>query len=617
MSRLTVIPLLSTTIFYMILRGPLLLRLEEGSYHILDFALQVMMGYMLFSISRTTSRFLLIQLISMYVLYVGHSLKISLLGGPITPYDIQSSGSLFLILKEMNVLYLVIPFVILIALIILFFINLRIRNIATPFVFSASMIFAGTMIFSPAIILNPLDKLFGNIPWDQRANYQKRGATVYLIQEGARYFVNRPSIPRSQVVNAALEEVHLDHSEPMLSMAENESELKPRNIHIIVLESFWDPSILKKANLSRDPLSPEFRQLWEAGGKSWAMSPTFGGYTANAEFEILCGHPANLLNGVMFENGLKNDAPCLPALLSEHDYQTFASHPNTPVFWNRMYAYRRLGFETFYSRKDFEKDDMNGPFLSDASLFRQVSTKINNQSFSKYKLNYIVTITGHNNLSPAGYLWYPLNDRRPQIIKTNSKINEVQSYVNSVQYSSQEVVRFVEDILKDDPDAIIAITGDHLPILGENFSAYVESEILASSLSEFTTDMYLTLVRTPLIIIDGQNGPLNVGVINMYEIPYVILRLINFTESTPMDFFTPDNDLKVRVLEGQNLVVHPDHQAELCRSGLENDTCAYVKKWNENVKILSTDILLGKQYSLKRSLSPPNSSPALHTAGMP
>jgi phosphoglycerol transferase MdoB-like AlkP superfamily enzyme len=618
MSRPRVIPLVSTTIFYSILRGPLLLRLgEETAYHILDFVLQVIIGYLLFCISKTTSKFLLIQLFLMYVLYVGHAVKNALLGGPITPDDVYSAMALLLYLKDVNILYVVIPLLILLGMIVTLCLNLKINATTTPLVFSVVAVFVGTLVFTPTVILNPLDHLFGNFPWDQRANYVKRGGTVYLIQETARYFMNRPTIPEPEMVHTATEEMSSDHTKPIKLINKIEPELKPRNIYIILLESFWDPKILKNAHLTGDPLSPEFRQLWEAGGPSWAMSPVFGGHTANSEFEVLCGHPSNLLEGVVFENGIKNDAPCLPALLSQHGYETIASHPNVPVFWNRMHAYRRLGFETHYSREDFELDDLNGPFLSDESLFRQVSDKMSGHSSENPKLNHILTISGHNSLSISDDRWFALNDKRPLIIKSNSAIEMIESYVNSIRYTSQEVVDFTEDILKDDPDAIIVITGDHLPILGENFAAYVESEILASSLSDFTTDMYFTLVRTPLIMIDGKNGPLNVGVINMYEIPHVILRLINFTESTPMDFFIPDDNLKVRVLEGQNLVVHPDHQAELCRSGLENDTCAYVKRWNENVKILSTDILLGSQHSLKPSPSPLNGPPVLHTAGMP
>ena len=45
------------------------------------------------------------------------------------------------------------------------------------------------------------------------------------------------------------------------------------------------------------------------------MSPVFGGGTANAEFEVLCGIPI-IDAGVTFLRGMKNEElPCLPTLL--------------------------------------------------------------------------------------------------------------------------------------------------------------------------------------------------------------------------------------------------------------------------------------------------------------
>ncbi|MCU0935732.1 MAG: LTA synthase family protein, partial [Gammaproteobacteria bacterium] len=117
-------------------------------------------------------------------------------------------------------------------------------------------------------------------------------------------------------------------------------------MHLIVLESFWDAQLLGAAGLSEDPMDPRFRLLWEAGGSSRALSPVFGVYTANAEFEVLCGFPVRD-EAVVFETRLRRDAPCLPRHLAQAGYVTVASHPNVAAFWNRVHAYRRifLGYE--------------------------------------------------------------------------------------------------------------------------------------------------------------------------------------------------------------------------------------------------------------------------------
>lgn len=93
----------------------------------------------------------------------------------------------------------------------------------------------------------------------------------------------------------------------------------PQHVQLFAFIPFWAdhglyPSVVEKAHLSRDPLAAEFRALWEEAGLSTALSPVFGGDTANAEFEVLCGFPV-LDTGVKFERRLTNDVPCLPRIL--------------------------------------------------------------------------------------------------------------------------------------------------------------------------------------------------------------------------------------------------------------------------------------------------------------
>ena len=147
----------------------------------------------------------------------------------------------------------------------------------------------------------------------------------------------------------------------------------------IFISCYWNhfgmPVGLKKAHYNQNPLSPEFRKLWKSAGYSQALSPVFGGYTANSEFEVLCGFPVTKDN-VKFERQLINEVPCLPHILADKGYRTVVSHPNVPVFWNRVNAYRNIGFQNYWAKDDFVLDDMNREFLADSSLYRQVLEKI-------------------------------------------------------------------------------------------------------------------------------------------------------------------------------------------------------------------------------------------------
>ena len=62
------------------------------------------------------------------------------------------------------------------------------------------------------------------------------------------------------------------------------------NVHLIVLESFLDPTLFRNVVFSTSPVHPEFAGLF-AGNEGTVRSAVFGGRTCQAEFEALCGLP--------------------------------------------------------------------------------------------------------------------------------------------------------------------------------------------------------------------------------------------------------------------------------------------------------------------------------------
>jgi hypothetical protein len=349
---------------------------------------------------------------------------------------------------------------------------------------------------------------------------------------------------------------------------------------------------MKKAGYDQDPVSPAFRRLWKQAGYSTAMSPVFGGYTANAEFEILCGFPV-VEDNVKFERQLLNDVPCLPHLLAAQGYRSVVSHPNVPVFWNRVNAYRRMGFQTYWSKPDFRLDDMNRNFLSDASLYRQVLEKIPEPAdASQPLLNYIVTYFGHWN--------YPLNEVRPNVISATSTVEEVSTYANTIYYKSQELMSFLEQLQERDPEGIIVLFGDHLPFMGENFAGYVDSAVLTPRRSDFTADMFRFYVSTPLIIIDGRRGPLKTGDIPIYEIPGLLLELLHLKGPVIMDYTRPPDGMRVRPLPGLHIDVMADGSIEICKEPPYTAPCQTSARWLKDVLIVNDDLFIGRQFTRRQ-----------------
>lgn len=556
----------------------------------LDLGGALLLGLVLYAIARRFSLFALLLGILLGLFYLGNAAKIAFLGAPTLPDDAYALPALIEILQPAARALVVLPPLLILGLLIVNFRASRSAAIAGALVVAL----AGVILFAPQRVTAMLDPLTGYVEWDQAQTYRLRGPIVHVLQETARFVADRPVAPDAATVATAYAN-RLAVVEPATTDA-----FQPRNIHVIVEESFWDAALLTEAGIAEDPLGPELRALWDAGGGASALSPTFGGQTANAEFEFLCGFPV-LERAVKFEREFSNAAPCLPDILRQLGYRTVASHPNTPAFWNRTNAYRRAGFETYWAAPDFELDDLVGPFLSDASLFRQLDQKIADGADDRPLFNYVMTFQGH---------WvYDLNDRYPEIIPTTSAASEVAPYVSTVRHKSLALMAQLEKILAEDPEAIVVIFGDHPPFLGQHFAAYVESGLLVPEEGRFDAPMLQTYAATPLIVIDGWRGPVPLEQdLPIYALPRLLLDMIGYRETTSMDLTRQPEGLVVRPIKDRTLVL-TDGMPLLCLADSSDDVCRDAQAWLADVTVLADDLFMGDQHVT--GMLPPVTAPTI------
>jgi phosphoglycerol transferase MdoB-like AlkP superfamily enzyme len=389
-----------------------------------DLFLQVVLAYILFVLFQRRWAFIVFQALIVGFFFLGHATKVSFHGVPLSPDDMYAISDLFWILEKWQRTVMVLYGVSLLFLII---IGTHRRRIAYCVLISVA---AGFFINQKAVSLTyfHLVKNYDISVWDMRGNLVNHGATLHSLLETLRYASDSRKPPTANEVNEALTSLEKMRIHTTKFPLDGDFSGRMRNIHIILLESFWDVSQLSGAKFSRSPFDATFLELWKRTGYSKCMTPVYGGYTANSEFEALAGFPVDE-NGVRFERGLRNDIPAVPRLLSDRGYKTVASHPNVAGFWNRTNAYRRIGFQTYWSIDHFDLNDMNNGQLSDESLYFHVLKKIDPILESgKPLLNYIVTYTGH--------IPYILNSKRPHLIQTESKLDVVENYANTIYYKS-------------------------------------------------------------------------------------------------------------------------------------------------------------------------------------
>ena len=313
-----------------------------------------------------------------------------------------------------------------------------------------------------------------------------------------------------------------------------------------------------------------------------------------------------------FEGWLRNDAPCLPRHLAGAGYHTIAAHPNYAAFWNRVNSYRRIGFDEYWSQNDFDMDDMNRVFLSDQSLYRQVWQKLQEMPRKgESRLTYIVTFFGH--------LDYPLSASRPEVIDVGVDKKMLKAYVNQMYYKSRELMDFIEVLQAEDPEAIVAIFGDHLPFLGANHDNFVQQGLFPRSRADFNAEMFKSYVTTPLIILNGKKGPVKAGSLPMYQLPEYILKLLGDKNKSFLSVAAHRDLQAVRPLAGLSLLLPDNEEPTLCKQEdvASNNRCQKVLASSRQLTIIRDDLFTASQFSLQNPSLTRNKSPRNVSALIP
>jgi len=291
------------------------------------------------------------------------------------------------------------------------------------------------------------------------------------------------------------------------------------NIHLIILESFLDPSLFKDLEFSRPPISRRLQRIMGDQG-SIVISPVFGGNTAQAEFEALCGAPALAhFSSIEFNLFSGSNARCLPDTLRESGYLTIASNAFRPDFFNEETAYRGLGFseinfpKQYYSGKTYLSNNSDNYFMFDSDLYSQNLDHLRQQlKRGRPVFNYVLGIYGHHP--------HTLGNQRKPLVELRPKRNQpagplLRNAVTQALYRTRALASYLEQLIELDPESIIIVFGDHLPVLDGGVTTYHQFNYLGNGAYRRVRG-YIIEKGTPHRYTD----------IHEYEIPQLILSFV-------------------------------------------------------------------------------------------
>jgi hypothetical protein len=192
--------------------------------------------------------------------------------------------------------------------------------------------------------------------------------------------------------------------------------------------------------------------------------PTFGGLTANAEFEILTGTPMAFLptGAIPFQQYLRHAQPnALPHLFRRAGYRAVALHPFHRSFWNRDEAFRLLGFERFVAIDDL-KLPPGPPYVRDAAIIEPIVALVTESE--RPLLLFVTTMENHGPWFDRRYATPVVGVRSAPGDWTATARDALATYAQGVRHGD-EFLRDLTARFAGRDDVVVAMLGDHQPTI--------------------------------------------------------------------------------------------------------------------------------------------------------
>lgn len=310
-------------------------------------------------------------------------------------------------------------------------------------------------------------------------NYQNHGFLFTLVNRTGEIKVKRP------------EEYNKEFVESLLALKEDvqQEEVKP-NIIMVMSEAFFDINELPNIELSENPIK-NFLSYQKEGIKGDIITPVFGGYTCQTEYEVLTGHSTDFTGtgNIAYTRYVTSDTPSIAKELKELGYHTVGIHPYERTFYRRHAVYEQLGFDDFITQEQFEDADYIRGYISDGDVYERIINEYEKNKDQPF-FTYVVTMQNHGPYTDVN------NEADITLINNTlpeEDTNILTNYASIVKQSDDALEHLIEYFRNVEEPTIVVIFGDHKPVLGNAYqnTGYLDEDYLNNNFKLYNTPMML------------------------------------------------------------------------------------------------------------------------------
>ncbi|AHA74403.1 LTA synthase family protein [Bacillus thuringiensis] len=416
--------------------------------------------------------------------------------------------------------------------------------------------------------------------WNQNENYASNGFVLGFISNLDTTVMEKPKNYSKENMLQIANDIKKQYS----GNIGNEKKKEKPNIIFVMSESFWDPTKVTNLSFSEDPV-PNLHHYIENFPGGQTISPTFGGNTANVEFEALTSYSMSLLKpgSIPYQQVITNkkEIPSIPTALKKEGYYTSAIHSFGRTFFKRDDVYKVLGFDKFNAEDTMENVDIDGDYISDLAMSKEIIAELEEQK----QPTFIHAVTMQNH--------FPFTEGRfgENLIEISGLENEeskgeLETYTEGLRRSDEALQYLIEQLDNLDRPTLLVFFGDHLPSLGTNKSFYKENGYITN---EKTPSERLAMAQTPLLMYANFDMPNdNLGLVSPIHFSNLIFDYAGLNKSLFYQFLS-ELYKEIPVLRDELKV---DKNGEVV-----NDLTKKQKEMLEQYKMLQYDLLVGNQYS--------------------
>lgn len=319
-----------------------------------------------------------------------------------------------------------------------------------------------TQFHSPGNLLKAAYDQYGAHwkPLNQSKNYQLNGfvggmlynLTVPAMKKPTDY--SEPTMQRLVGRYAAVaDRINRDRDPAALSDV---------NVVMVLSESFSDPTRIKRVGLDQDPI-PYTRRLMQRTTSGSMLAQSFGGGTANMEFEALTGMSLSQFQPQMhtpYQMLVPDNAsfPSAAEYLRQRGLGTLAMHSFTSALYRRAEVYPIFGFEDAVFQDEMSHVDhlAKSNYISDEATFDEVLARLDSSNEPMF-VN-VATMQNHYPMAGKYHAPIPSTGLRDAEVAAN-----FEHYARGLRHSDKAMKGLIEALEASDEQTVLVFYGDHLP----------------------------------------------------------------------------------------------------------------------------------------------------------